>query len=59
MDTWSPRGRGRGHCYYGVTTLGPITGHGNTRPGSVNMHSGEENCYILLRNVNVHLVICS
>ena len=41
MDTWSPSGRGRGHYCYGVTTLGPITGHGNTRPGSVNMQRVE------------------
>ena len=41
MDTWSPSGRGRGHYCYDVTTLGPITGHGNTRPGSVNMQRVE------------------
>ena len=41
MDTWSRSGRGRGHYCYGVTTLGPITGHGNTRPGSVNMQRVE------------------
>ena len=41
MDTWSPSGRRRGHYCYGVTTLGPITGHGNTRPGSVNMQRVE------------------
>ena len=41
-------GRGRGHYCVGVTTLGPITGHGNTRPGSVNMHRQGRNTGKLL-----------